>query len=67
MALQCLMQSPVRQKAFIRILKIGVVVLLTFLGLGGGGLASPRVSNITNAITYALIAIGKSDHHINHE
>ncbi|CAG8190642.1 unnamed protein product [Penicillium salamii] len=26
-------------------------------GLGGGGLASPRVSNITNAITYALIAI----------
>ncbi|KAF3386833.1 UNC93-like protein 2 [Penicillium rolfsii] len=26
-------------------------------GLGGGGLATPQVSNITNAITYAMLAI----------
>ncbi|GLI82052.1 hypothetical protein PoHVEF18_010452 [Penicillium ochrochloron] len=26
-------------------------------GLGGGGLATPQVSNITNAITYALLAL----------
>jgi hypothetical protein len=25
-------------------------------GLGGGGLATPQVSNITNAITYAMLA-----------
>lgn len=26
-------------------------------GLGGGGLATPQVSNITNAITYAMLAL----------
>lgn len=26
-------------------------------GLGGGGLATPQVSNITTAITYAMLAI----------
>lgn len=27
-------------------------------GLGGGGLATPQVSNICTAITYALLAVG---------
>jgi hypothetical protein len=27
-----------------------------FLGLGGGGLATPRVSNIATALTYTMLA-----------
>ena len=31
--------------------------LIVLLGLGGGGLATPEVSNISNALRYALLAI----------
>lgn len=29
------------------------------LGLGGGGLATPRVSNIATALTYAMLATSR--------
>lgn len=31
---------------------------MTRLGLGGGGLATPQVSNISTAIRYAMLAVG---------
>lgn len=34
------------------------VELTIIQGLGGGGLATPQVSNISTAIRYAMLAVG---------
>lgn len=38
------------------------VELRIIQGLGGGGLATPQVSNISTAIRYAMLAVGMNLH-----